>query len=101
MSLPKQVEILGQKWRVRLVHDLRDADENCDGLTHFDDRLIEVCADLPKPEQYQVFFHELMHAGLSITGVKALTTEVNEEIIIRAIEYTVWPVLTKLFKGEK
>jgi hypothetical protein len=80
-----------------VVEDLRDGDDECDGLTHFNDRLIEIHAGLKIPEQYQVLFHELMHAGLAITGTKTLTNDRDEELIIRAIEYSVWPVLKQIF----
>lgn len=104
MSLPKHVMILGQRWRVKVVPDLKDSDESCDGLTHYEDRLIEVNADLPVPEQYQVLFHELMHASFGITGTSCLikgdgeTRKDNEEVIIRSLEYSLWPVIKYLTK---
>jgi len=97
--LPKKVSILGQDWRIKVVPESQMEDSTCDGLCHHDKRLIEINETLSPDEQQQVLFHELMHAVMFTTAVGTLVSERNEEIIIRALEYSLWPILKQLLRS--
>jgi hypothetical protein len=62
MKIPKTITVKGEKWKVTLVKDLHDEDEKVKGLTHFDERLIQIEANLTGRERRQIFWHEVSHA---------------------------------------
>ncbi len=65
MKIPKTFLLKGKKWKVKLVAGLCDDDgEKVQGLTSYDDRLIEIEPDQTKEQLKLTFWHEYAHAFL-------------------------------------
>lgn len=68
--IPKSFQLLGYKWRVRMVVGLKEVSsgDKLDGYCDFQKHLVFVEAGLPPAEQWHTFLHELLHASLEAIG---------------------------------
>ena len=102
--LPKSLTVLGERWSVKCIRNLTYDDTSCWGLTDFDTRVISIESSQSDAAKWQVLFHELIHVVLGTTATNGLiigegaVRQDNEEIIVRALEYSLWPVIKNLVK---
>lgn len=88
-QLPRKVEVLGMKVRVKL-EDMKK-DHVLGNYKHLE-RVIRIEKSLPLDEKWQVLFHEMGHA-LFIRGGAAFTQHISEEfeeLIVEQYAQLMW-----------
>ena len=84
--LPRLVHCAGGPVKVRRKKVLRASDgEDAWGLWEQDKRTIWVAKGLPLEQQWRVYFHELMHAVLTDSGLENLFPEQGVEVLCDAV----------------
>lgn len=79
--LPRNVKILGRKYRVKECSEPIIVDgEESSGACYTVDQIIEIEKALPMDEKMGILAHEMGHAGLVITGLDQKFTEKEIEV---------------------
>lgn len=90
-QFPKSVRILGETFRVEVVDQTEEVDEDGTsphGIIQFDSRVIKIKGDLTIRQQYRTLVHEALHAVLAVSGMEELcASEEVEEGFVRALEH--------------
>jgi len=87
MRIPKQIDVLGKKWKVSYRWRLLDGDIKCDGLCCHTSRTIFIDRSTAKADRPQIFLHELLHAVLfeaKLTDAESFSCEI-EEILVEVV----------------
>ena len=87
---PKSVTLLGYKIQIKVVAYLEDEGEDLLGAWNHDNKTIFL---LRGCDWKSVLLHELMHAGISLTGACAGISMTSEERIVLALEHAIAPLL--------
>lgn len=79
MRLPKSVIIFGEEYKIEMSSDLEEATE---GITHFDDKLIQLNTNLPKDKILRVLIHEMGHAMFFRNGFdQGIHVQMEEAVV--------------------
>lgn len=92
--LPDSVTILGKVWRIRAVS--RRTMPTSHGECDTDKRLIRLRSDQSPDDQWQHYFHELIHAALHEAFTQGpITVDLGayEEPIVQAFETALYPAI--------
>lgn len=90
----KRLRIGSNIWTVRFVDSILDDDNLLvNGLTHQDERLIEIDRTLSKDNQSVILLHECIHAALWESGLYELLDSEVEEALARGLSNTLWPLI--------
>lgn len=91
--LPKSVKVGGSTYKIGLVKGLKEMSSGTSlfGCLYSDKNLIEIEAALSVERQWQVLWHELMHAFLRHSGY----FEAHDEAIIEALSHQINWVLVQ------
>ena len=82
MEKPKKIKVFGQAVTVRYIDKLKNEDGiPCLGLSHINDRTIELEQGLSKAATARVLRHEIFHMKLGISGLTELLSEELEEAL--------------------
>lgn len=96
-KLPTSIRILGQRWRIQYVPDLRDENgTKLDGLTSPATRTISLCATghATQALMASTLVHEILHVILRVSGLNELMSEQMEEAMVRALEHGLEDLVT-------
>lgn len=69
MAIPRTFTVLGEKWRTKLVKNLKTEDGAAFGVNHADKKLVEIERSLSMLERESVFWHEYCHIFLRRVGL--------------------------------
>ena len=82
MDKPMKIKVLGQTVVVRYIANLKNEDNiSCWGLSHTNERYIEIDKGLSKAASARVLRHEIFHMKLGISGLSELLPEGLEEAL--------------------
>lgn len=87
MKLPRKLEIKGRMYSI-LEHEI---DQNYYGFHDYDKKTIELKKGLKLEDKKKTFFHELLHAIISESGLRqtSLSIDVEEAIVENIANYLV------------
>ena len=94
IDLPKTIKLSGRSFTVK-VGNLSDAEEEY-GRSHAFHQEIILSSKLEGQQINQVLWHEVLHMALGIAGLDSALGEENEEAVVCALEYSLWPVVEHL-----
>ena len=83
--LPRRVQCVGGSVAVRRRAGLRTGKREAWGLWDAENRTIWVAVQIPRELQWRVFYHELMHACLSDSGLENVLPEDGVEALCDAV----------------
>ena len=86
-TLPSTLMVLGEPFRVELVHELRSDGDRVSGETVGEFHRIRIDAGLDSTRQWQTLIHEYVHAVLHVVGVGNFLDAATEEVIAQSLEY--------------
>ena len=88
MAVPKQVNILGQIFRVKIVPNLKDTDGiELSGLMEGEQKTIKLSSSLNESSIEYVLLHEVVHAVFYVSGASNLLDDKVEESLTVALEH--------------
>lgn len=97
-KLPDHVYVLGQHFRVELVHNLKSDGDPVSGETVGEYHRIRIDAGLDMARQWQVLVHEYVHAVLHMVGVGNFLNDGTEEVVAQSLEYGITQLLRQYGK---
>lgn len=89
---PKSIPIMNRDVEVKVVKDLvNQAGEPLWGLFSIDENLIRL--DETCPDWREILLHESIHGFLELSTANYTLTEDQEEVIVKMIQYHIYPLL--------
>lgn len=86
-KLPKSTRVNGVKWRVLPRRQVTLEGEACEGVCHFDQKVIEVSIGSENELHIlDTFYHEVLHAICHDSGIE-LTDDQEHAIIVNAARW--------------
>jgi hypothetical protein len=91
------IRIGGYPWQIVIEPGLCDEEKGLvQGETDVVHRIIKLNGDLPPHIQLQTLWHECIHAALYITGKSELMDHMQEEALVLALEYSLYPLIPEI-----
>lgn len=89
---PKSIPIMNRELSVKVVSDIKDDNgKELWGQFYIDDNSIKLHEDCP--DWREILFHECMHALLELSTTNFTLTEDEEECVVTALQYHLYPLL--------
>lgn len=86
---PRSVTVLGHKILVRVVKHLEVEGQDLQGAYYPEQKIIYLVRGCDK----SVFFHEVLHAAIYLSGNSEGLSQSREESIVIALEHAIFPMI--------
>lgn len=87
------IDVGGVPHKIEFKDVVSADDTDCYGVTDVRDWEITISAKLERHRQAYILFHEIIHAGLGVTGHSENMKEGEEEALVVALTNMLWPLV--------